>query len=201
MESDEQIYSRYLAHRSEGDFRILLERHRESLMLFLYSFVRNMEDAEELTLDAYAEAAAGADYAGKSTFKTWLFSIGKNIALMHLRERRFTTEESLEQADETADPPELNLLRRSETTGFMKRSVSSGRSTAAVAALLLIRALRSLRKGGQSSSAVPEAFAAYAWATITRYMSSGGFIVRAAVIYFAQKSRCEFVQIADSKFF
>ena len=111
MESDEQIYSRYLAHRSEGDFRILLERHRESLMLFLYSFVRNMEDAEELTLDAYAEAAAGADYAGKSTFKTWLFSIGKNIALMHLRERRFTTEESLEQADETADPPELNLLR------------------------------------------------------------------------------------------
>ena len=111
MESDEQIYSLYLAHRSEGDFRILLERHRESLMLFLYSFVRNMEDAEELTLDAYAEAAAGADYAGKSTFKTWLFSIGKNIALMHLRERRFTTEESLEQADETADPPELNLLR------------------------------------------------------------------------------------------
>ena len=63
MESDEQIYSRYLAQRSEGDFRILLERHRESLMLFLYSFVRNMEDAEELTLDAYAEAAAGADSA------------------------------------------------------------------------------------------------------------------------------------------
>ena len=83
----------------------------------------------------------------------------------------------------------------------MKRSVSSGRSTAAVAALLLIRALRSLRKGGQSSSAVPEAFAAYAWATITQYMSSGGFIVRAAVIYFAQKSRCEIVQIADFKFF
>ena len=110
-ESDEQIYSRYLAQRNGDDFRILLERHRESLTLFLCIFVHNPEDAEELTLDAYAEAAAGADYAGKSTFKTWLFSIGKNIALMHLRERRFTTEESLEQADETADPPELNLLR------------------------------------------------------------------------------------------
>ena len=59
IENDERIYRRYLAHRSEDDFRILLERHRESLMLFLYSFVRNMEDAEELTLDAYAEAAAG----------------------------------------------------------------------------------------------------------------------------------------------
>ena len=114
MESDEQIYSRYLAQRSEGDFRILLERHRESLMLFLYSFVRNMEDAEELTLDAYAEAAAGANYAGKSTFKTWLFSIGKNLALMHLRKRRYTAEEPLEQAEETADPPEMNILREEE---------------------------------------------------------------------------------------
>jgi multiple sugar transport system permease protein len=34
-ESDEQIYSRYLAQRNGDDFRILLERHRESLTLFL----------------------------------------------------------------------------------------------------------------------------------------------------------------------
>ena len=34
-ETDELIYSRYLAEHSEDDFRILLERHRESFMLFL----------------------------------------------------------------------------------------------------------------------------------------------------------------------
>ena len=110
-ESDELIYSRYLAERNEEDFRILLERHREGLVLFLCSFVHNMEDAEELMLDAYAEAAAGADYSGKSTFKTWLFSIGKNLALMRLRKRRRTAEEPLERADETAAPPELDILR------------------------------------------------------------------------------------------
>lgn len=110
-ESDELIYSRYLAEHNGEDFRILLERHKESLMLFLCSFVHNMEDAEELMLDAYAEAAAGADYSGKSTFKTWLFSIGKNLALMRLRKRRFTAGESFERTDDEAAPPELSILR------------------------------------------------------------------------------------------
>ena len=110
-ESDELIYSRYLAEHNDDDFRILLERHKESLMLFLYSFVHNMEDAEELMLDAYAEAAAGANYFGKSSFKTWLFSIGKNMALMRLRKQRFTAGDSVEKTEETTDPPELNILR------------------------------------------------------------------------------------------
>ena len=111
IESDELIYRRYLAERNEDDFRVLLERHKESLMLFLCSFVHNMEDAEELMLDAYAEAAAGSGYSGKSSFKTWLFSIGKNLALMRLRKQRFTIEMPFEQTDETAAPPELNILR------------------------------------------------------------------------------------------
>ena len=111
IESDELIYKRYLAEHHEEDFRILLERHRESLMLFLFSFVHNMEDAEELMLDAYAEAAAGAGYSGRSSFKTWLFSIGKKMALMRLRKQHFTFVEPLEHAEETTDLPELNILR------------------------------------------------------------------------------------------
>ena len=47
-ETDETIYSRFLAERNEDDFRILLERHKESLMLFLNGYVHNLDDAEEL---------------------------------------------------------------------------------------------------------------------------------------------------------
>ena len=43
----------------------------------------------------------------------------------------------------------------------------------AVAAFLLICAFRSLGKARRSSSAVLETFAAYAWAEVTLYMSSG----------------------------
>lgn len=110
-ESDELIYRRYLEEHNEEDFRILLERHKESLVLFLYSFIHNMEDAEELMLEAYAEAAAGAAYSGKSTFKTWLFSIGKNMALMRLRKRCYTSGNLFEQMEETAAPPELDMFR------------------------------------------------------------------------------------------
>lgn len=110
-QTDEIIYSRYLAEHNEDDFRILLERHRESLTLFLMSFVHNMEDAEELMLDAYAEAAAETSFSGKSSFKTWLFSLGKKKALMRLRKKRFLFIPLEEQSDTTADPPEMDILR------------------------------------------------------------------------------------------
>ena len=110
-ETDELIYSRYLAEHNEDDFRILLERHKESLTLFLMSFVHNMEDAEELMLDVYAEAAAGISFYGKSTFKTWLFSIGKKMALMQLRKKRFQLIPVDEQDNTTAAPPEMDILR------------------------------------------------------------------------------------------
>lgn len=114
METDELIYSRYLLAHNEDDFRILLERHKDSLVLFLMEFVHNAEDAEELMLDAYAEVAAGSGFSGKSSFKTWLFAIGKKKALMQIRRKRFvflTTEKPTEQAEEvTEETPELELL-------------------------------------------------------------------------------------------
>lgn len=111
FETDETLYRRYLTEHKEEDFRILLERHRESLTLFLCSYVRSLEDAEELMLDAYAEAAAGAGYSEKSTFKTWLFSIGKKMALMRMRKQRFVSEEPVEQAEDITASPELDMLR------------------------------------------------------------------------------------------
>jgi len=108
-ETDELLYSRFLADGDSRGLKTLLERHGEALTLFLCGIVHNMEDAEELMLDAFAEAAAGAGFSGRSSFKTWLFSIGKNKALMLLRKRRTGREPVA--AFETAGPPELDILR------------------------------------------------------------------------------------------
>ncbi len=51
----------------------------------------------------------------------------------------------------------------------------------AVAALLLIRAFMTLVRGG-AKAAVPCVFAAFAWATITMYMSSGVFYIAAMLM-------------------
>lgn len=118
-EADEIIYRRFLASRAEEEFRILLDRHRESLTLFLYGIIHNMEDAEELMLDAYAEVAANARFSERSTFKTWLFAIGKNKALLYLRkQRRFQTNEVPDTPSE--ETPELNILKEERNRQLYK---------------------------------------------------------------------------------
>lgn len=114
-ESDEVIYKRFVTGHNEDDFRILLERHRESLTLFIMGYVNNIDDAEELMLDAFAEVAAARGFLGKSSFKTWLFSIGKNLALMRIRKKRIifsTLDESIaENVISETDTPDLEILK------------------------------------------------------------------------------------------
>ena len=116
MEKDETLYLRFLAERDEEALRILLERHRSGLTFFLYGMVRNMEDAEDLMIDAFAEAAARQTWSpAGSSFKTWLFAVGRKKALMHLRKHRVTIlplEEDL--TDLTAAMPDLELLREGQ---------------------------------------------------------------------------------------
>lgn len=107
-ESDESLYRIYLAEGSEDALRELLLRHRESLTLFIFGFVRNMDDAEELMLDAFAVAAARTSaYSGRSSFRTWLFGIGRHLALRQLRRHR----ELPSQEAEPEGAPELELIR------------------------------------------------------------------------------------------
>lgn len=88
-ETDENIYSRFLKNRNESDLRILLERHREGLLFFLYGQVHNMEDAEELLIDSFASVASGRTvFMGRSSFKTWLFAVAQNKARMFMRQNR-----------------------------------------------------------------------------------------------------------------
>ena len=110
-QTDEALYQAYLKHADHEALRCLLERHREGLTLFLYGFVRSAEDAEELMLDAFAEVALGPTlFSGKSSFKTWLFSVGKHLALKELRKRRpELREREFPDADEEAQP-EMRLL-------------------------------------------------------------------------------------------
>jgi len=112
-ESDESIYSRFLEKRQEEDMTLLLQRHREGLFLFINGFVHNPEDAEEIMLDTFAQIAIGKSlFAGRSSFKTWLYSIAKKKAFMHLRKKRFDLQplELLQLPAESL--PELELLTK-----------------------------------------------------------------------------------------
>ena len=110
-ETDEHLYSRFLARGDSADLGVLLERHGERLTLFLYGYVRSMEDAEELMLDAFAVVAAGkSPFFGYSSFKTWIFSVGKRLALEFMRKNRLKTE-TVDDALPDRFTPELTALR------------------------------------------------------------------------------------------
>ena len=92
METDEEVYLRYMTTDDDADLEALLLRHREGLLLFLLGFVLNAEDAEELLMDTFANLAVDKphfDSDRSGSFKSWLYAIGRNNALMHIRKRKY----------------------------------------------------------------------------------------------------------------
>jgi len=85
MNNGESSYRRFLAGNDEGLHEIINE-YKDSLILYLNGIVQNIHEAEDLTEDTFAELAIKCPkYSGKSSFKTWLFAIGRNIAVKHIR--------------------------------------------------------------------------------------------------------------------
>ena len=115
-ETDEQIYSRFIRDRRNDDLKMLLERYRENLTLFIFGIVHDLEDAEELMLDSFAVLVSDdPGFSGKSSFKTWLFAIGRNLALKHLRKKRFLPLDREGRDDGTQnDTPETDLIKNEQ---------------------------------------------------------------------------------------
>ena len=103
MDNGESSYRRFLAGDDEGLLEIICS-YRAGLILYLNSFVQNIHTAEELTEDTFAELAIKClKFSGKSSFKTWLFAIGRNITAKHLRRHTKLSVVPLESQEFLAD--------------------------------------------------------------------------------------------------
>src|SRR5688572_6508275 len=76
----------------EGDgasFGVLLEKHRSSVVHFLYRMVQNAAVAEELAQEVFLRVyRSRATYEPTAKFTTWLFRIATHLALNALRDNR-----------------------------------------------------------------------------------------------------------------
>ena len=55
---------------------------------FINRIVNDYHEAKHLTIEAFAQlAVGGSKFAGKSLLKTYLFTIGKNLATRYIRQR------------------------------------------------------------------------------------------------------------------
>ncbi len=73
----------------QAAFGSLMERYRESIYYMMMKMVRNADDADDLTLEAFGKAFNRLDqYSPSFAFSTWLFKIASNNCIDFIRKKR-----------------------------------------------------------------------------------------------------------------
>ncbi|MCR5268623.1 MAG: sigma-70 family RNA polymerase sigma factor [Lachnospiraceae bacterium] len=119
----EEVYLRYITECDDRNLETLLKAFREGLYLFLLSYVKNEEDAEELLMDTFARLAVDKPsfkIRQNGSFKSWLYAIARNNALMHIRRRKMEAVPLEEELVADAETPESELLKEERNKTLYK---------------------------------------------------------------------------------
>lgn len=69
--------------------RALVRRYQGSIFAYIYRWLRNRADAEDLTQDVFLKMfKALGTYSRKSSFRAWLYRIARNRVIDHLRRKK-----------------------------------------------------------------------------------------------------------------
>ncbi len=111
MDNGASSYRRFLDGDDKGIVELVGD-YKDGLILYLNGYVNNIFIAEDLAEDTFFKLMVKKPkYSGKSTFKSWLYAIGRNVAIDFIRhnsklldtpiedmENYLTEEESFERA-------------------------------------------------------------------------------------------------------
>lgn len=85
MDNGESSYRRFLSGEDEGMLDLIRE-YQDGLILYINSIVQNIHTAEDIAEDTFTELAVRHPvFSGRSSFKTWLYSIARNKTGKYLR--------------------------------------------------------------------------------------------------------------------
>lgn len=88
MESGKENYRRFIDGDDDGIVEIIKE-YKDGLTLYINGYVRNIFVAEELMEETFfLLMTKKPKFKAKSSFKTWLYSIGRNVAVDSLRRNK-----------------------------------------------------------------------------------------------------------------
>ena len=140
----EEVYLRYITEYDDRDLETLLAAYRDGLFLFLLSYVKNEEDAEELMMDTFARLAVDKPAftaRREGSFKSWLYKIARNNALMHIRRHKMEAVPLEEEMIREEDTPESVLLKDEQKRMLYKALSKLGADYRRVLMLLYIEGL------------------------------------------------------------
>jgi RNA polymerase sigma-70 factor (ECF subfamily) len=85
---------------NDSVFHRLYDSYHQDVFQFLIYLVRNRQTAEDLVQEVYVRVIrAYSKFEGKSSEKTWLFSIAKNVAIDHFRKQTVRKKRLFESFD------------------------------------------------------------------------------------------------------
>ena len=97
MDTGDDSYRRYLGGDDEG-LTALVELYKDGLILYLNGYVKNIHLAEELAEETFFRLITKKPhFAGRSSFKSFLYAIGRNIAMDYLRRNARTADTPIEE--------------------------------------------------------------------------------------------------------
>ncbi len=97
MDNGASSYRRFLKGDESGFVEIVRD-YKDGLVFYINGFVHNLDVAEELTEDTFVRLGIKKPrYKEKASFKTLLYTIGRNCALDYIRKRSRYREISLNE--------------------------------------------------------------------------------------------------------
>ena len=89
---DFQLIDQAVKENDEQAYAMLMDRYKKPVYHMILKMVRNVDDAEDLTIEAFAKAFKNLFKFKKDfTFSTWLFRIATNNAIDFIRKKKLDT--------------------------------------------------------------------------------------------------------------
>lgn len=103
MDSGAESYRRFL-DGDDGGMEEIIRDYKDGLILYLNGLTGNIYIAEELMEDTFFKLVTKKPrFSGKSLFKTWLYSIGRNAAIDGMRRRSKMAHTPIEECYDISD--------------------------------------------------------------------------------------------------
>lgn len=125
---DFRLIDEAVSNNDEQAFAKLMQRYKRPVYHMILKMVRNVDDAEDLTIESFAKAFRSLHKFKKDfTFSTWLFRIATNNTIDYIRKKRLNTlsidnsftdsdgdSVSIDVEDENLNPQEVTIKAQKE---------------------------------------------------------------------------------------
>ncbi|HLU90153.1 MAG TPA: sigma-70 family RNA polymerase sigma factor [Cyclobacteriaceae bacterium] len=89
---DFELIDRAVKEKDQQAYATLMKRYKKAVYFMILKMIRDADDAEDLTMEAFAKAFRNLHKFKKDyTFSTWLFRIATNNAIDFIRKKKLKT--------------------------------------------------------------------------------------------------------------